>query len=143
MAVDHSALKEKLAEDEQVLRSQLNSHTANAEAQMKAIVAIKSELKALDAPKRKDVEQIMQRIEAVDRDLSYVEADFKAKKAAADKASEILEKKKKEKRLLTDHMRLILYESEKEKVKKIAKIREKLRLAEEAMARSLLSRYKG
>lgn len=59
-------------------------------------------------------------------DLHYAEKDFKRKEEEYKRARVDMEKKKKEKAMLVEHMRLILYENQRKKHAKLQELRSKL-----------------
>lgn len=126
MAVDHATVKQKMATSHKTLRAQLAEQSARAQQRVRHIQEITQELLQLENPSRRDINEIRGRIEHTERDLVWSEKDLKAKEEAFRAAKVHCEKMRREKRLLIDHMRLILYESDKIKEDKIKELMGKL-----------------
>jgi len=126
MATDHASVKAKMLTTSKDLRAQLAEQSARAVERVRRIQEITRELTALENPSRKDISEIKGRIEQTERDLVWAEKDLVNKEQAYKEAKTYCEKMRREKRLLIDHMRLILYESDKIKEDKIKDLMAKL-----------------
>lgn len=94
--------------------------------QMRALHQLHVELKALEAPSRNDIEIIRDRIERCERDLVCARKDAIRKEREFKNAKAMLERKEKEKVMLTEHLRLILYETERKKEQKLRELQHRL-----------------
>ena len=83
------------------------------------------------------------RIENVERELSYATKDYKRKKTEFEKAKAYMEKKETMKQELTEHLRMIIYESEKKKEEKLKEMMSKLGMDTENSSSKDTPQFKG
>ena len=112
--------------------TQTHMHAGKIKEEQRKLEEVQRELAKMAEPMRRDVELIRERLEAVDRDLAFADKDYTAKKRALEAAEALLEKKRKEKSDLADHLRLIIHESEVRKTQKLEEIMEKLGVADDS-----------
>jgi len=118
--------EEEIKRKEKLVRERMNTQYSRIMEEHRRLEEVKKELAKMSEPMRRDVELIRERLESVGRDLAHADKDYRAKKKAFEDASTLLERKKKEKQDLADHLRLIIHESEVRKTQKLEEIMEKL-----------------
>jgi hypothetical protein len=118
--------EEQIKRKEKLVRDKMQMQFGKIMEEQKRLQDVQRELSKIAEPMRRDVELIRERLETVGRDLALADKDCIAKKKAYEEADKLVQKKRKEKEDLANHLRLIIHESE---VRKTQKLEVRLRLA--------------
>ena len=144
-------VKRRVEAQEAEVRAALSSKLTDMRKRAALLASLQRELASLEAPSQSDVEIIRQRITACDLEVLQARTDVSrladelqevcappaapapapGSRAAGAQANARLERKQQEKAMLTEHLRLILYESEKKKQERLLELQARLRDAGE------------
>jgi len=83
---------------------------------------IRIELERLDLSIDQDVLILREKIDSIDRDVAYLYQQVVKKEKEYSQAKAAYETKNNEKKMLTDHLNLIIFENEKRKDKKLEEL---------------------
>ena len=121
-------LKTEVLEQEQLVASQLNERFRNMQQEQRKLSHAKKELEAMGFDHRKDIDVLRAKIEANSRELSYANQTLRQKIEEHRVAGLEVERLSKNKEMLTEHLRVIIYDNETKKKKKLAELMNKLNM---------------
>mmetsp|Transcript_36573 Transcript_36573/g.57127 ORF Transcript_36573/g.57127 Transcript_36573/m.57127 type:complete len:146 (-) Transcript_36573:1286-1723(-) len=114
-----TAAEEEIKRKEKLVRERMQAEYAKMQKEQQRLQEVQRELEKMGEPGRKDVEIIRDKLETVDRELAFAIKDHERKKKAYESAADFMEKKRQEKTMLCDHLRMIIHENEQRKTKKL------------------------
>ena len=121
-------LKREVDEDEALLTNTLAARMKSMQMEANKLNAAKKELERLGFDHRRDIDELRQRIEQNSRELSYANANLRQKAKEHAEAKEEVASLTKAKTMMTEHLRVIIYENEKRKKKKLEEIMKRVGL---------------
>jgi len=127
-------LKTEVLEQEQLVASQLNERFKNMQQEQRKLSHAKKELEAMGFDHRKDIDVLRAKIEANSRELSYANQTLRQKIEEHRVAGLEVERLSKNKEMLTEHLRVIIYDNETKKKKKLAELMNKLNMPNNSSA---------
>lgn len=107
------------SEKESQVRQSLAEQQRKVKEEASRLALFESELKKLKVQEAADVGMLRTKLEDTDRDLVWLERDFKMKEAAYVKAKEAFEAAQARKRTMHEHLALMVLSSEKRKEEKL------------------------
>lgn len=123
---DLNETKQEVEQEERRVRTELTTQFTAVQRQMQQLMQLQAELRDLEAPSRRDIEILRARIERTERETHYAQQTLKRKEIEFKQAKAHAEKMEKQKAMLTEHLRLILYENERKKQQKLQQLEQKL-----------------
>jgi TolA-binding protein len=121
-------LKREVDKDEALLTNTLAARMQSMQVEANKLNAAKKELERLGFDHRRDIDELRQRIEQNSRELSYANANLRQKAKEHAEAKEEVAALDKAKMMMTEHLRVIIYENEKRKKKKLEEIMKRVGL---------------
>jgi hypothetical protein len=126
--LDSERLKTEVLEQEQAVASQLNERFRNMQEEQRKLAHAKKELESMDFDHRRDIDVLRAKIETNSRELSYANQTLREKIEEHRVAGLEVERLTKNKQMLTEHLRVIIYDNETKKKKKLAELMNKLNM---------------
>lgn len=124
---DIAAVKKETVVKESQVRSALEEQQKKLRDEAARLAIIDSELKKLSAKEQADISILRTELEGIDRQLVWLERDFKHKEAAFKKAKDAFEGLDQRKRSLHEHLALMVLSSEKRKEAKLNELLAQMR----------------
>mmetsp|Transcript_41531 Transcript_41531/g.111311 ORF Transcript_41531/g.111311 Transcript_41531/m.111311 type:complete len:211 (-) Transcript_41531:37-669(-) len=122
--------EEEFKRKEKILRDKMQSEFGKIHSKQRQLEEIRRELEKLEEPMRRDVSLIRTRLETLDRDLLFATKEHARKKKEYEEAAEALDKKRQEKSMLAEHLRMIIHDNEQRKASKLEELMHKLGMEE-------------
>lgn len=119
---DANTIEEEVAKQEQLLANQLDQRLKTMQLESKKLAHAKRELERMGFDHRKDIDVLRAKIETNSRELSYANSHLRQKEKEHQAAALEVERLSKAKDMLTEHLRVIIYDNEKKKKKKLAEL---------------------
>ena len=136
---DTERLKSEVEKAEQILSSTLQQRMRNMQLESQRLAQAKRELDAMGFDHRKDIDVLRQKIEVNSRDLSYANVTLRQKIEEHKAAALEVEQLNKSKDMLTEHLRVIIYDNEKKKKKKLTEIMTRIGKSESSNSAAMSS----
>ena len=115
-------LKEELAKKQKLVANTLQNRFEKMQAEEIKLKQIKKALSTLDADTSKEIHVLRGKIEYTQSQLTQNEENLKIKKRELEQLNEAVNGLREKKKLLTDHLSIIIYESEKKKQEKLKEL---------------------
>ena len=119
-------LKAEVDKDEALLQQSLSERMQMMQKEASKLTAAKKELERMGFDHRRDIDELRQRIEQNSRELSYANATLRQKAKEHEDAKARVSELAKAKEMMTEHLRVIIYENEKRKKKKLEEIMKRI-----------------
>ena len=114
------------SEKEAAVRASLADSRARVDAEARRLALFESELQKLKVKEASDVGTLRGKLEDCDRDIVWLERDFKTKEALFVKARDALEAAQARKRTMHEHLALMVLSSEKRKEEKLDELERRM-----------------
>ena len=125
---EETRLKREVDEGEALLTRNLAERMKKMQQEANKLSSAKKELERLGFDHRRDIDELRQRIEQNSRELSYANTNLRQKAKEHAEAKEKVAALTKAKQMMTEHLRVIIYENEKRKKKKLEEIMKRVGL---------------
>lgn len=124
-------MEARLKRQEKMVSEKMAERLRNVKAEQAQLARIQQELEGMQQMTQQDVHIIRAKIENTERELFAATKLHTQKKKEYEDSKAAMEKKQKQKELLTEHLRMIIYENEKKKEEKLALLMDKLGVSRE------------
>jgi len=128
---DAKTLEDEIERKKTAIRKKIQERVLKTREEMQALNSVKQELEKLDMSIDQDVVILREKIDIVARDLSHAHSQFIKKEKEYTQAKTLYEKKLEDKKRLTDHLNVIIFENEKRKEKKLEELMNSLSKSDE------------
>eukprot|EP01112_Ceratiomyxa_fruticulosa_P012483 TRINITY_DN3459_c0_g1_i2.p1 TRINITY_DN3459_c0_g1~~TRINITY_DN3459_c0_g1_i2.p1 ORF type:complete len:163 (-),score=46.30 TRINITY_DN3459_c0_g1_i2:148-636(-) len=118
--------EEEIKKKKEIVKKMLSERYNKTKEELATLRIVQQELDKLEHTLDSDVVILRERIDAVERDIVYYESYYRKKEKEYKEAKAVFDKKLNEKKLLTDHLSLIIFENEKRKDEKLREMMSKL-----------------
>mmetsp|Transcript_12929 Transcript_12929/g.51777 ORF Transcript_12929/g.51777 Transcript_12929/m.51777 type:complete len:204 (+) Transcript_12929:1-612(+) len=130
-AADHSdaaiaSSKQETAAKENRVREALEASRKRVREEAERLERVESELRKLSAQEQADIGILRGQLEDIDRQLVWLERDYRSKEAAFHKAKSAYEGMQQRKRALHEHLAIMVLSSEKRKEEKLTDLLAKM-----------------
>jgi len=116
------SMEEEVERKKTLLKKILQERVSKTHEEMQALNQIRRDLEKLDSLIDQDVVILRQKIDVVATEVSQAQAQLSKKEKEYMQAKQLYEKKFNEKKMLADHLALIIFENEKKKEQKLAEM---------------------